>query len=213
MTAQVKSMGNVGLNQNCLAHLLSNGHKCGTGSTQVDFIPQPPTIAKMKENAQENHEEAPVHPETGADNDTTIHTSPSQPEIAKEQPKISTSSWRDYVAYVLVVLSHVLFGMHPVFSRYLQHTVGPDQALPPLSLLVVGYLFVLAFYTPRLIYKFIRFLSSQTTHEKVNKEMAIRVLTIFKTDFLLNAKLWLFVIITIGRTITNILSSRYTSAI
>ncbi len=150
-----------------------------------------------------------VEPMAGSETPTesTIET---MMEIAPPKP----SKWLALLPIGFAMLSHVLFGLHSVFSRYLQRTVSEDQRLPSLSILVVGYLIVNALYTPRVAYLLYKhFKNSNSSIQKVDNETVLRWIQVFKSDFLLNGKLWIFIVVTCTRTVTNILSSKFTSAI
>jgi drug/metabolite transporter (DMT)-like permease len=107
--------------------------------------------------------------------------------------------FRKYVLpMTAILLTHILFGLHPVFSRYLQY----KAKLPSLSLVSCLYGIGLILYLPKALY---------------DLWILIRK---YKSDFfkmqvvplLKNWILWVFVIDVALRSVTNILASRFTSA-
>ncbi len=116
-----------------------------------------------------------------------------------------------YFNHSLSILSHILFGLHPVFSRYLQYSM--PNPLPVLSLITVGFGSVFLLYLPKTIYQVTRFTSQKLKNEKLNKEFVQRIARLFWTDFILNWRLWIYIGSVLSRSLTNIYSSRLTSAI
>jgi hypothetical protein len=89
-----------------------------------------------------------------------------------------------YFSHGMSVVSHMLFGLHPVFSRYLQHTMA--HPIPALSLISAGFGSVIAIYLPKILYKIIRFIHTKMQNEKLNKELMHRLMRVIWTDFIKN---------------------------
>jgi drug/metabolite transporter (DMT)-like permease len=113
-----------------------------------------------------------------------------------------------YLYYFLTLLSHILFGLQPVFSRYLQ-----KKGIPTMSLLCMGFMTVVALYIPKIIYKTYQWLQSWVKSEGFNTKSISRAVTVFYTDFILNWKMHMVVISIVLRYGTTFYSSGYTSAV
>ncbi|KAL0487006.1 10 TM domain-containing transmembrane protein [Acrasis kona] len=116
-----------------------------------------------------------------------------------------------YIAYIFAILSHGLFGLHPVFSRYLQHSM--QHPLPGFSLMFVAFGCVIVAFSPKIGYRSFKFIYPRLKQEKINMALVKRVLKILWTDFILNYRIWSYVAVVVIRAMTNIFSSRFTSAV
>ncbi len=117
----------------------------------------------------------------------------------------------EHAIYIVTVVAHVLWGLQPVFSRYMQRLA--DSPVPALSLLTVGFSCVLVLYSPKVLLNVILFYREKSKNEPITKARLKQGLRLVWTDFILNWRLWAFGVALVFRTITNILSSRFTSAI
>ncbi|KAL0482201.1 hypothetical protein AKO1_013310 [Acrasis kona] len=123
-------------------------------------------------------------------------------------PTANQSIADKYLYYFLTILSHVLFGLQPVFSRYLQ-----KEGIPTMSLLCMGFMTVLVLYIPKIIYKTVNWFNLWVNEEGFNRKSISRAATVFYTDFLLNWKMHLCVFSIVARYGTTFYSSRYTNAV
>jgi drug/metabolite transporter (DMT)-like permease len=122
----------------------------------------------------------------------------------------SNSSSGVFLYYFFTILSHVLFGLQPVFSRYLQR---PPARLPPLSLLCMGFASVLLLYVPKITYKSIVWFKEWSARDGLSAKSIGRAVAVFFTDFVLNWKMHLCVFSIVARYGTTFYSAGYTNAV
>lgn len=122
---------------------------------------------------------------------------------------VKQSPFDKYVYYFLTVLSHILFGLQPVFSRYLQKQ---PAGIPTMSLLCMGFLTVLVFYIPKIVYKTYIWISAWICQGVTVKSIS-RAFKVLWTDFVLNWKMHLCVFSIVARYGTTFYSTGYTSAV
>lgn len=158
----------------------------------------------MLNDAKQSVENAPTQEE---EMQTTTITAAKQP--------LAASKWSWYLGLLAGLVAHSLFGIHPIFSRYLQHTTS--NKFPPLLLIGSMNFIALVLYMPRILYKCVRqiLLAAKQSQEAATfKEKLITVLRFAKQEII--SQSWILIFFAINlilRSITNIMSSKYAQAI
>lgn len=129
----------------------------------------------------------------------------TQAQINKTIATPSESFW--YLGLLAGITTHGLTGLHPVFSRYLQHMPVP---FPPLLLLGAMNSITLLVLCPRLLLVWVRKLVSL---KKQHPSLRVFAQQCVFQDLIKNWLLWIFAINFIIRSVTNILASKYAQGI
>ncbi|KAL9658560.1 hypothetical protein ABK040_006099 [Willaertia magna] len=147
--------------------------------------------------------------------------------VNKELQK-SKSGITFYFAWCCAILVHILFGIHPIFSRYLQH--DSENPFPPMMLITSCHLFIIIIYLPRMLYKLFIYLKNKRQQEfkeqNEQNDIQLEEIDITTTQFhsesmkskilkfiKLIAPVSVFLISLVVRSSTNIASSKFAKAI
>ncbi|KAG2374754.1 hypothetical protein C9374_010498 [Naegleria lovaniensis] len=196
----------------------------------------------METNTNHHHEEA--HSDEGLNHhhrnqdETTspkkINTTPLFVSGMNERLKTLLEKLKPALGWLSCIMVHVLFGMHPIFSRYLQSQ--SENKLPSLLLITSCHLAAILIYLPRMIYLLIYYVKERiskkknpkntttleehensSNHQDMNSEpIASRGGSLWsriKEKVRQFLPLTFFCISLVTRSVTNIMSSKFTSAI
>lgn len=147
-----------------------------------------------------------------------IQTTIPQSFTLMQKIKTLLSSSTIIVAIFTTFVTHTCFGLHPIFSRYLQQV----SHIPTLALVSMCNLVVLAVYLPlHSVFQICKLLYAYTTKKEERKPISKESLKVILRQqwhwvyyvILTNYVLILFAIVLVLRSVTNFLSSRFTKAI
>jgi drug/metabolite transporter (DMT)-like permease len=114
------------------------------------------------------------------------------------------------IAFVFAIVSHLGLGLSPVFSRYLQRLEHP---IPPMSILITTYLAVTLVYLPKIAFKVTKHCMQYFSENPLTKEHAKHLFSLFWKDFMLNWRIWGFVVALVVRCATAEYAAYFTSAV
>jgi len=153
----------------------------------------------------------------------------SEHEIS-EQSKPSKSAnlllslqdkWKAAVGWICCISVHILFGIHPIFSRYLQ-SQSPNK-FPSMLLITSCHLAALVIYSPRIVYLLFVYVRNRLRERRLEpKEEEAPLPEQLSTKerlkkFGKSLKRFIpvtaFFISLVARSATNIMSSKFTSAL
>ncbi|EFC37211.1 predicted protein [Naegleria gruberi] len=135
---------------------------------------------------------------------------------------------KSMLGWLACIAVHTLFGIHPIFSRYLQST-SPNK-FPPMLLVTSCHVAAILLYSPRIVYLLIVYLRNKWKNRKEIKEMKERTMnddeeqqqqvvsnTALFERIKKRIKFFLpiisFFVSLVLRSFTNVVSSKYTSAL